>query len=192
MLSVTTFTTDDPTAEFFRAADWIHREGTQPTLMDLGAPAVGPSYTTLRGHYGPNLVFQRGESPYSAQGSGDFETGPDGTPRQQRTEPIRFALTLPLTPMPEGGYPIAIYAHGTGGDYQSFIRDRTAEALAAQGVAVLGFGAEGRAACRRRRPARRSPLRARAAWARPRAKYSPAQWFQTWRRAYQTPTPRWT
>ncbi len=139
VLSVTTFTTDDPTVEFFRAADWIHREGTQPTLTDLGAPVAGPAFTTLRGHYGPNLVFQRGESPYSAQGSGDFELGPDGTPRMQRTEPIRFALTLPLTPMPEGGYPIAIYAHGTGGDYQSFIRDRTAEALAAQGVAVLGF-----------------------------------------------------
>jgi hypothetical protein len=139
VLSVTTFTTDDPTVELFRAADWIHREGTQPTLTDLGAPVAGPAFTTLRGHYGPNLVFQRGESPYSAQGSGDFELGPDGTPRMQRTEPIRFALTLPLTPMPEGGYPIAIYAHGTGGDYQSFIRDRTAESLAAQGVAVLGF-----------------------------------------------------
>jgi hypothetical protein len=139
VLSVTTFTTDDPTAEFFRAADWIHQQGAQPTLTDLGEPAPGPLFTTLHGHYGPNLVFQRGESPYSAQGSGDFEPGPDGTPRLQRTEPVRFALTLPLTPMPAGGYPIAIYAHGTGGDYQSFIRDRTAAALAAQGVAVLGF-----------------------------------------------------
>lgn len=139
VLSVTTFTTDDPTAEFFRAADWIHREGARPTLTDLGPPSPGPLFTTLRGHYGPNLVFQRGESPYGAQGSGDFELGPDGTPRLQRTEPVRFALTLPLTPMPPNGYPIAIYAHGTGGDYRSFIRDRTAAALAAQGVAVLGF-----------------------------------------------------
>jgi len=139
VLSLTTFTTDDPTAEFFRAADWINREGAAPTLTDLGEPVAGPAFTTLRGHYGPNLVFQRGESPYSMQGSGDFEPGPDGTPRLQRTEPVRFALTLPLTTMPAGGYPIAIYAHGTGGDYQSFIRDRTAEALAAQGVAVLGF-----------------------------------------------------
>ena len=139
VLSLTTFTTDDPTAEFFQAADWINRAGAVPTLTDLGEPVAGPAFTTLRGHYGPNLVFQRGESPYSMQGSGDFEPGPDGTPRLQRTEPVRFALTLPLTPMPAGGYPIAIYAHGTGGDYQSFIRDRTAEALAAQGVAVLGF-----------------------------------------------------
>ena len=139
VLSMTTFTTDDPTAEFFRAADWINREGAPPTLSDLGEPVPGPLFTTLRGHYGPNLVFQHGDSPYGAQGSGDFELGPDGTPRLQRTEPVHFALTLPLTPMPAGGYPIAIYAHGTGGDYQSFIRDRTAAALAAEGVAVLGF-----------------------------------------------------
>ncbi|MDB4929200.1 MAG: putative extracellular enzyme of alpha/beta hydrolase superfamily [Myxococcaceae bacterium] len=139
VLSLTTFTTDDPTAEFFRAADWIHREGAAPALIDLGAPTDGPSFTTLRGHYGPNLVFQSGATPYNVEGSGDFVLGPDGTPRQQRTEPIRFALTLPLTPMPAGGYPLAIYAHGTGGDYQSFIRDRSAQALAAQGVAVLGF-----------------------------------------------------
>ncbi len=139
VLSVTTFTTDDPTVEFFRAADWIHRAGAEPALMDLGDPSDGADFVTLRGHYGPNLVFQTGESPYSTQGSGDFTLDPDGTPRLQRTENVRFALTLPRTPMPAGGYPVAIYAHGTGGDYQSFIRDRTAAALAAQGVAVIGF-----------------------------------------------------
>lgn len=139
ILSVTTFTTDDPTAEFFRAADWINRMGPEPSLMDLADPSDGMDFVTLRGHYGPNLVFQTGASPYSEQGSGDFSFDADGTPRVQRMEPIRFALTLPHRPMPAGGYPIAIYAHGTGGDYQSFIRDRTAAALAAQGIAVLGF-----------------------------------------------------
>lgn len=139
VLSVTTFTTDDPAAEFFRAADWIHRAGAEPSLMDLADPMDGEDFTELRGHYGPNLVFQTGDSPYAVQGSGDFSLDADGVPRQQRTEPVRFALTLPRGPMPAAGYPIAIYAHGTGGDYRSFIRDRTAAALAAEGVAVLGI-----------------------------------------------------
>ncbi len=117
----------------------MHSSGTEPSLMDLGDPDNGADFVTLRGHYGPNLIFQSGESPYSTQGSGDFTLGPDGVPRQQRTENVRFAVTLPHTPMPSAGYPVAIYAHGTGGDYQSFIRDRTAAALAAQGVAVIGF-----------------------------------------------------
>jgi predicted esterase len=58
---------------------------------------------------------------------------------QRYEEDIEFALTVPPGPMPSTGWPIAIYAHGTGGDADSFITDGTARALAAQGVACLGF-----------------------------------------------------
>ena len=42
-------------------------------------------------------------------------------------------------PMPAGGWPLVVYAHGTGGDARSFISDGTGRALAMQGLAVFGF-----------------------------------------------------
>ena len=40
--------------------------------------------------------------------------------------------------MPEAGYPIVMYAHGTGGDYQSYVNDGTARALAERCIASMG------------------------------------------------------
>lgn len=140
VLSLTVFTTQDPTRELFAAADWLRARGPAPALDGaLSAPEVTEFYTALRGHYGPNPIFQTGAAPYNAMGSGDFSLDADGVPRVQGTERIRFTLTLPRGAMPEAGYPVAIYAHGTGGDADSFVRDGTAASLAAQGVATLGF-----------------------------------------------------
>ena len=50
---------------------------------------------------------------------------------------MRFALTVPPGTTPAAGWPICIYAHGTGGDYRSFIDDGTALRLAKQGIAVI-------------------------------------------------------
>jgi hypothetical protein len=41
--------------------------------------------------------------------------------------------------VPDGGFPIAIYAHGTGGDAASFVGDGTAASLASVGLAGIGF-----------------------------------------------------
>jgi hypothetical protein len=40
--------------------------------------------------------------------------------------------------MPPEGYPIVMYAHGTGGDYRSYVADGTAKALAARCLATMG------------------------------------------------------
>jgi hypothetical protein len=140
VLSLAVFTTLDPTIEFFRAADWLRRSGPEPALMgELRAGASGINYSRLTGHYGPNPVFQSGATPYNQMGSGGFVLDAQGTPQVQGMENIRFALTIPTTPMPQDGYPIAIYAHGTGGDYQTFINDGSAFAAAGQDVAMIGF-----------------------------------------------------
>jgi predicted esterase len=64
-------------------------------------------------------------------------TGADGAAVVQRTEPMRFALTIPPGPKPANGWPICIYSHGTGGDYESFVDDGTGMRLAAQGIATI-------------------------------------------------------
>ncbi len=57
--------------------------------------------------------FQRGAPPFSSEGL--FEYGPDGLPRRQRTETAQVSLAFPKEKMPDGGYPLVIYFHGSGG-----------------------------------------------------------------------------
>src|SRR5439155_21503580 len=68
---------------------------------------------------------------------GEIVVGSDGIAVVQRIEPMRFALTIPAGATPATGWPICIYAHGTGGDWQSFVDDGTALRLAQQGIAVI-------------------------------------------------------
>lgn len=140
VVNATVFTTTDPTLEFFRAVDVTLNSARMPELRSISRTGSNDNFVTYRGEYGPNPVFQAGEAPYLADGSGDFVSGPDGNPIVQRYETgIQFALTVPNGAMPPGGWPIVIYAHGTGGSAASFISDGTARSLAAQGLACLGF-----------------------------------------------------
>ena len=56
----------------------------------------------------------------------------NGLPVVQSTFDLRFSLSVPeasACPMPAAGYPIVLYAHGTGGDYRSYVADGTGPAL---------------------------------------------------------------
>src|SRR5439155_452746 len=55
----------------------------------------------------------------------------------QRTEHMRFSVSVPPGPTPATGWPICIYAHGTGGNVESFVEDDTAHQLAGEGIAVI-------------------------------------------------------
>ncbi len=84
--------------------------------------------------------FQTGLVPYHNAGEGDIDLGLDGLPIVQRMEPLRFSFTIPKDrAMPASGWPVAIYAHGTGGSYHSFVADETAAALAAEGIAGISI-----------------------------------------------------
>jgi hypothetical protein len=85
----------------------------------------------------PNL--QTGTSPFSNPPDGDFAFDDAGHPIVQGTQSLRFVLTVPAGPVPDGGFPITIYAHGTGGDATSFVGDGTAGRLAGVGQAGLSF-----------------------------------------------------
>ncbi len=138
ILSIAVFRTQDPTSELFRAAEAVHHFDA-PAFVDIRRTADGPPFVTYMGHYGPTPIFQSGAQPYDTAGTGDFIDDATGTPMVQARQNITFALTTPTGEPPAGGWPIVIYAHGTGGDATSFIGDGTARALAEQGLAVLGF-----------------------------------------------------
>ncbi len=106
-----------------------------PVATDVVTTTPSPVFHVYTGAYeAPN--FQSGTVPYLSEG-GEISVGSDGAAVVQRTEAMRFALTVPTSPVPATGFPFAIYAHGTGGDYKSFIDDGTAVRLAQQGIAVI-------------------------------------------------------
>lgn len=64
-------------------------------------------------------IFQRGDPPYNSEGR--FEFGEDGLPIVQREEIVPLAITLPRAPMPERGYPLVLYFHGTDGFFDQVV-----------------------------------------------------------------------
>jgi predicted esterase len=106
-----------------------------PVATGITPGPVTAAMSVFTGQYmAPN--FQSGDVPYRDAPTGQIMVTGD-TAISQRMETMRFGLTIPAGPVPANGFPIAIYAHGTGGDHLSFVDDGTGAALAAQGIAMI-------------------------------------------------------
>ncbi len=139
VLAATVFTTTDAVGETLAIRDWMLREYPAPALVDGSAEIRGttPRLTEIHGRYGPSPIFQEGELPYIDAG-GRVVFGDDGAPVVQAEFEPRFALTVPATPMPEAGYPVLLFAHGTGGSFRTAISNGLASDLAELGIATMG------------------------------------------------------
>ncbi|MEO1175210.1 MAG: hypothetical protein AAFX94_24610, partial [Myxococcota bacterium] len=94
-----------------------------------------PEFTEYRGQLSlPN--FQAGTAPYLETGGGIVLE--QGGPVADGEIAVAFALTVPTATAPDDGWPVVIYAHGTGGSERSHIVDGTAELLSSV-AAVIGI-----------------------------------------------------
>jgi hypothetical protein len=139
---LTVFTTNDPTAETRTIAAWVKASVKAPTSTALVAKERTAAFDAYEASYGPSPNFQSGTAPYSQpKDGGDFVFDAKGTPVLQNTFDARYVLFVPneaSCPMPAAGYPVVLYAHGTGGDYRSLAGDGTAGRLASACVASVG------------------------------------------------------
>lgn len=148
----TQFKTMDPSRELSALIQWIE---AQPA-PSLATPFVAAQdYADFRVFTATWRVpkIQAGDIP----GHGAIQWGSDGAPLQSGTQECRLVLTVPKRPMPQGGFPLMIYFHGSGGEAYEPV-DRGAEAqdgppprpdappgtgpsmyLARRGIASLGF-----------------------------------------------------
>lgn len=137
------FTTNDPTAELFAVRDHL-RAAVEAPVMREGEWALSGSTSQSAeylGVYGPSPNYQAGALPFAAFGDGGGFNLVGGQPEVVDLFDLRFSLTVPnaqICPMPPAGYPIALYAHGTTGDYRSYVEDGTAGSLAGQCIASMG------------------------------------------------------
>jgi pimeloyl-ACP methyl ester carboxylesterase len=79
--------------------------------------------------------------PYKqSSDGGNFVYGSDGMPIVQGYESMCYSLTVPKGQAePAGGWPVVVYAHGTGGSFVSQMGDSTADRLTELGYAVIGI-----------------------------------------------------
>jgi predicted esterase len=66
-------------------------------------------------------IVQEGAAPYLNEGGAVKVVG--DKPAVVRTEQVCMAMTVPKQAAPAEGWPVLIYAHGTGGDYRSQVDD---------------------------------------------------------------------
>ncbi|MEZ4250782.1 MAG: hypothetical protein R3B99_21355 [Polyangiales bacterium] len=137
VVSLAVFTTQTVTTPLLRARDWIDAQPA-PEIVDAEWRNLRTNerYTMLAGAYRATS-FQTGDIPFVSDG-GEILFDAAGDPIPQETIELRFALSVPRQAPPAGGFPILIYAHGTGGDYLTFEREGLAEDLASIGIAVMG------------------------------------------------------
>ncbi len=140
---MTVFTTGDPTADLFAIADDVHANVPIPHVTALSAEDQKTNYDVYQGMYGPSPNYQQGTPPYEEPKDGGGFKFENGKPKLQNTFDLRFALVVPRPekcPMPDDGYPILLYAHGTGGDYRSLLGGSgPASTLADRCVASMGI-----------------------------------------------------
>lgn len=138
------FTTNDPAAELFAIDDDVHAHVPAP-VPDAGAWTAAErtaDYDVYEGTY-PSPNYQQGTAPYSQSG-GNFVFDASGKPVLQNTYTQAFCLVVPdaqKCPMPAAGYPIVLYAHGTGGNYRSIIEERNSfgDLMAQHCLASMGI-----------------------------------------------------
>ncbi len=136
----TRFTTQDPADEMRRIAAVIQRDLPTPPLdQALSAWDENGWYTAYEGT-ARIPSWQHGDKPYFSEGGG-FRFTEDGTPTLAGWEDVLFTFTVPVdADQPEGGWPVVLNAHGTGGDDRSHAdgsRLCPAAVLAREGAAIL-------------------------------------------------------
>ncbi len=139
VLNAAVFTTQDPERVTGRLREAV-RAGPRPALADLAlcgegvvspcddgteARACGPEDPAFHEVHGRISlpVFQQGSPPYEEpEDGGGIEVDAEGVPVAARTEEVCFAMTIPRSAeMPAEGWPLLLYAHGTGGSFRNAV-----------------------------------------------------------------------
>lgn len=136
ILNMAVFTTQDPVGDLIAARDWLVRQPPPEPVAEewRWVRDDEDGYTLVHGAY-PSPIFQSGELPY-LDGGGEVTIDAAGDPVVHGTYNARFSLTIPNGEVPENGWPVVLYAHGTGGDFESSLG--VAGTLASVGVATMG------------------------------------------------------
>jgi len=151
--AATVFTTGDPVGAV-RAYTEAVREAHDPLVEGMAVDSDGGAdharFCELRGTI-DLPQFQDGTPPFDGTG-GRFPVATDA-PEVRRTDTVPVVITLPKETMPDGGWPVVYYAHGSDGlaaqvvdrgpvvvqDGEPTPGEGPAHVLASRGIAAVGM-----------------------------------------------------
>lgn len=139
ILVASVFTTADHVGDMRRLRRWIYQNRPRPHASEW-IQVHGPEetgYALYTGRF-ELLEFFAGDPPYEESGTGVILFDDGGDPIPGRDVSARFALTVPAGDPPEGGWPLALYSHGAGGDALDFA-DTEGRWAAEVGVAMVSM-----------------------------------------------------
>ena len=137
------FTTMDPDKEVIGIRDAIRARTVPPALEDVTLCADGISspcddraclnpdegYLEVHAVYRAP-IYQNGDRPYlTPEDGGAFVFDDDMRPESAGAEEMCLSMAIPDEAMPDDGWPVVLYAHGTGGDFLSHMRNGPAADL---------------------------------------------------------------
>lgn len=134
----TVFTTQDAVADA-RALAEVARAEPVPAIEELVRFGFREREWLIEGHL-DLPAFQEGQAPYTNPSDGGaLARDAQGKPRRTGSQRARIAFVIPKGDMPAAGWPVVLYAHGTGGDHQSVYSRDIGGQLAARGIASVGY-----------------------------------------------------
>lgn len=140
VVGASVFTTGDPYRDIRQLREVIFEDPEPPAASSLTLCQEGVSSPCddglegedhVRGCFGAQEafhevqgrlslpIFQVGQAPYLESGGG--LSNDSGAPVLQGRQQVCMAMAVPRAQMPEAGWPVVIYAHGTGGTYRNHI-----------------------------------------------------------------------
>jgi predicted esterase len=171
----TVFTVQDTTGKMLRLGAQVEAGGlpvlSDLTLCDGSTPSPceitgdtervcgdsGGAFWEIHGRMSiPN--YQQGTLPYDFPPMGgqiDYDVA--GEPILAGTLEVCFALTVPKTTAPGGGWPLVVHAHGTGGSFKAAVNNGIAGELAAATPAMATLTFDGIGHGERRGASTRDP-----------------------------------
>jgi Big-like domain-containing protein len=127
-----------------------YQAGTNPPFCTVGpVPTFCPF--TLNLSLLDLVPASVGTIAYGKYTSSDYQIAPavipdlptlSGVPQVQKTTDIYFTLFLPASAKPAGGWPVAIYGHGGGGNKDLGGPIKLASIMAANGIATIAINTE--------------------------------------------------
>jgi hypothetical protein len=136
--ALTVFTTQEVLDEMDRVREYIYGQPA-PLAADWQQMSDLASVYRFEGWF-DLPEFQAGDPP-DFDGGGAFVFDQSGVPVPQRNVNIPFVLGVPQGAPPAGGWPVVIYAHGTGGTREGFCNGSSDPCvlLADLGIASIGI-----------------------------------------------------
>jgi hypothetical protein len=131
------FTTQEVLDEMDRVREYIHAQPA-PTVGNWRRRADQAGIYRFEGWF-DLPEFQAGEPP-DFEGGGAFVFDQNGVPVPQRTANIPFLLGVPTGTPPAGGWPLVIYAHGTGGTREGFCNNDGDPCVLMANVGIASIG----------------------------------------------------